>query len=272
MQLLDPEAVFRTVDLTGVFVNAVLGGAIARSLKLDIIGFLVLAVLSGLGGGMIRDALLQDGRPVALSDPAYLITALVGTGLVFNLPIKGRWMHRGLTAADSLALGCWAATGASKGLAAGLGWIPAIMLGMITAVGGGAVRDVCVGRVPGIFGGNTLTATTAFVSALTMAAAWELGRPNWGMAAAILLAALLTALTRRLGWTLPGQGGWDVGSAGLQLARTASAKRPRIVVHKGKLGRQRSERNEQARTGTIPIIQIERDDSPSAGSGDDAED
>ena len=82
MQLLDPEAVFRAVDLAGVFVNAVLGGAIARSLKLDIIGFLVLAVLSGLGGGMIRDVLLQNGRPVALSDPTYLITALIGTGLM----------------------------------------------------------------------------------------------------------------------------------------------------------------------------------------------
>lgn len=112
MQLLDPEAVFRAVDLAGVFVNAVLGGAIARSLKLDIIGFLVLAVLSGLGGGMIRDVLLQNGRPVALSDPTYLITALIGTGLIFNLPIKGRWMHRALSAADALALDCWAATGA----------------------------------------------------------------------------------------------------------------------------------------------------------------
>ena len=272
MQLLDPEAVFRTVDLTGVFVNAVLGGAIARSLKLDIIGFLVLAVLSGLGGGMIRDVLLQSGRPVALTDPAYLITAMVGTGLVFNLPIKGRWMHRALTAADSLALGCWAATGASKALAAGLGWIPAIMLGMITAVGGGAVRDVCVGRVPGIFGGNTLTASTAFVSAVTMVVAWEMGRPNWGMAAAILLAAALTALTRKLGWTLPGQGGWDVGSAGRQLARTASAKRPRIVVHKGRLGRQRSERNEQVRTGMIPIVQIKGDGSSARGSAEQTED
>ena len=269
MQLLDPEAVFRAVDLAGVFVNAVLGGAIARSLKLDIIGFLVLAVLSGLGGGMIRDVLLQNGRPVALSDPTYLITALIGTGLIFNLPIKGRWMHRALSAADALALGCWAATGASKGLAAGLGWIPAIMLGMITAVGGGAVRDVCIGRVPGIFGGNTLTATTAFVSALTMAAAWELGRPNWGMGAAILLAALLTVLTRTLGWMLPGQGGWDVGSAGRQLARTASAKRPRIVVHKGRLGRQRSQRNEQARTGMMPIVQVEREDSAASDKDDD---
>lgn len=262
MHLLDPEAVFRAVDLIGVLVNAVLGGAIARSLKLDVIGFLVLGVLSGLGGGMIRDALLQAGRPVALTDPAYLITAMIGTGVAFNLPLRGRWTHRVLTSADSLALGCWAATGTSKALAVGLGWIPAIMLGMITAVGGGAVRDVCIGRVPGIFGGNTLYATTAFLSAITMAVAWDLGRPNWGMGAAILLAALLTVLARRRGWTLPGQGGWDVGSAGRQLARTATAKRPRIIVHKGRLGRRRSERNEQVRTGMIPIVQIEQDDSP----------
>lgn len=55
---------FRAVDLTGVFGNALLGGVVARSEKLDPVGFAALAVLSGLGGGMIRDTLLQRGAPV----------------------------------------------------------------------------------------------------------------------------------------------------------------------------------------------------------------
>ncbi|WP_144793788.1 trimeric intracellular cation channel family protein [Kocuria palustris] len=233
MELLDPETMFRAVDLLGVFVNAVLGGAIARAMKLDLIGFLVLGVLSGLGGGMIRDVLLQIGQPVALTDPAYLTTAMIGTVLAFSLSFEGRWTNRVLVVADSLSLGCWAATGTSKALGAGLGWVPSVMLGMITAVGGGAVRDVCIGRIPAIFGGSTLYATGAFVGAIAMTVAWELGRPNWGMAIAILLAASLTVLARRRGWMLPGQGGWDARLAGRQLARSASARRPRIVVHRG---------------------------------------
>jgi uncharacterized membrane protein YeiH len=61
---------FRALDLTGVFANAVLGGVIARKAKLDPVGFVALAVLSGLGGGLIRDTLLQRGTPIALTDYA----------------------------------------------------------------------------------------------------------------------------------------------------------------------------------------------------------
>lgn len=253
MHLLDPEAVFRAVDLLGVLVNAVLGGAIARAMKLDVIGFLVLGVLSGLGGGMIRDALLQIGQPVALTDPAYLTTALIGTVLAFSLALEGRWANRILVVADSLSLGCWAATGTSKALGAGLGWIPSIMLGLITAVGGGAVRDICVGRVPAIFGGNTLYATGAFVGSIAMTVGWELSHPNWGMASAIVLAAGLTVIARRQGWKLPGQGGWDARLAGRHLARTAVEKRPRIIVHKGtsRRGRRDHETDGEAAGGSV---------------------
>lgn len=234
MQLMEPEMMFRAVDLLGVLVNALLGGAIARALKLDAIGFLVLAVLSGLGGGMIRDVLLQIGQPVALTDPAYLTTALIGTLIAFVLSFESRTANRVLVVADSLSLGCWAATGTSKALGAGLGWIPAIMLGLITAVGGGAVRDIAVGRIPAIFGGNTLYASGALVGSVEMAVLWEIGRPNWGMAAAIITSAALTVIARRRGWKLPGQGGWDVRQAGRQAGRQISrAARPRIHIHRG---------------------------------------
>ena len=101
-----------------------------------------------------------------------------------------------------------AATGTSKALGAGLGWLPSIMIGVVTAVGGGMIRDIAVGRVPLIFGGNTLYATGAVVGSLQMAVLHEAGRPNWGMAASILTAATLTVLARRRGWRLPGAGEW----------------------------------------------------------------
>lgn len=244
MNLLEPESMFRAVDLLGVLVNALLGGAIARALKLDAIGFLVLAVLSGLGGGMIRDVLLQGGQPVALTDPAYLTTAMIGTLIAFVLSFESRGANRVLIVADSLSLGCWAATGTSKALGAGLGWVPAIMLGLITAVGGGAVRDIAVGRIPAIFGGNTLYASGALVGSIEMVVLWELGRPNWGMAVAIVSAAALTVVARRQGWRLPGQGGWDVRQVGRQISKTA---RPRVHIHKGAAHLLRRRRRQRAR-------------------------
>ncbi|MGV0049964.1 trimeric intracellular cation channel family protein [Mycobacterium colombiense] len=81
---------FRAVDLTGVFGNALLGGVVARREELDAVGFAALAVLSGLGGGIIRDTLLQRGTPVALTDFAYLLTALAGAAIAFVFRVDGR--------------------------------------------------------------------------------------------------------------------------------------------------------------------------------------
>jgi uncharacterized membrane protein YeiH len=122
--------------------NAILGGIAARSARLDLVGFVVLGTLSGLGGGIIRDTLLQRGPPVAPTDPYYLIVAIAGATVAFVVRFTGRWSTAPLTLIDALAVGCWAAAGAQRALAAGLGWLPAVTLGVIAAVGGGMVRDV----------------------------------------------------------------------------------------------------------------------------------
>jgi uncharacterized membrane protein YeiH len=195
--------IIRFVDLAGVLANAVLGGIAARSARLDIVGFVILAVMSGLGGGLIRDTLLQQGPPVALTDPAYLVLAITGAVIAFFVPFRGRWSLRSLILLDALAVGCWAAVGAQKTLDAGLGWLPAIVMGIITAVGGGAVRDVMLLRIPRIFGGNTLYATSALVSSIEMVVLSKLGLPTLGSAIAMASGAALSLLARRYGWTLP---------------------------------------------------------------------
>src|SRR5215217_4413880 len=88
-----PE-LLRVVDLLGVLANALLGGVVARQHRLDPVGFGALALLSGLGGGVIRDVLLQRGTPVALTDPAYLFTVLGGAAVAFVIPIDGRVWQR----------------------------------------------------------------------------------------------------------------------------------------------------------------------------------
>ncbi|MCX7522850.1 TRIC cation channel family protein [Microbacterium sp. STN6] len=201
-----PDAVrdvISAVDLAGVLTNAVLGGIAARAARLDIVGFVILAILSGLGGGMIRDALLQHGAVVALTDPYYLVVAIIGAVIAFFIPFKGTWPNRALVLLDALALGCWASVGVQKGLEAGLGWLPAVLLGMVTAVGGGMVRDVLLRKIPTVFGGNTLYATSAFVACIVMLALSELGLPAFGSIFATLAGAALSLLARRFGWVLP---------------------------------------------------------------------
>jgi uncharacterized membrane protein YeiH len=194
---------FRAIDLTGVYANAMLGGVMARAERLDPVGFAILALLSGLGGGVMRDTLLQHGTPVALTDYAYLLTALGGAVVAFVLRVEGRTWDRAFPVLDALALGTWAAAGSQKTLAVGLGWLPAVLLGTITAVGGGMVRDLFLLRVPAIFGGNTLYATSALLASVEMVVLAGIGLPAIGSAVAILSGAALSLLAKRYGWVLP---------------------------------------------------------------------
>lgn len=195
--------VFRGIDLLGVLLNGILGGTIARRKRFDLVGFAILAIVSALGGGMLRDTLLQAGPPVALTDPFYLGTALLGAVVAFVLPLGGRWWNRLFVVGDGVVLGCWAATGAAKALAAGLGVLPAVLLGVTTAVGGGMIRDVVVGDVPAIFGGNTLYATSAVFASGAMIALFEAGQETVGMLVAIVVGAGLSIIARRRRWVLP---------------------------------------------------------------------
>ncbi|GAA3511221.1 trimeric intracellular cation channel family protein [Actinocatenispora rupis] len=201
--------VTRAIDLAGVFASAILGGAVAARERLDVIGFVTLAVISGVGGGLIRDTLLQHGTPVALTDYAYLLTALAGAGVAFLLRIEGRGWNVALLGADALALGFWAAAGAQKTLQVGLGWLPAVLLGTITAVGGGATRDVMMRQVPAIFGG-TIYATAALAASGIVVACTKLGVPTVGLVAGIVLGAGLRLLSVRYNWTLPKGRNWSL--------------------------------------------------------------
>jgi uncharacterized membrane protein YeiH len=202
------QDLFTCIDLTGVLANAVLGGLMARAARMHPVGFIALAILSGLGGGLIRDTLLQHGTPVALTNPAYIPIALVGAAVAFFVPVKGRLWNGAFLFVDALALGCWAATGALKTLADGLPWMPALLLGTITAVGGGMTRDVFLRRVPRIFAGGTLYTTSAVLASGVMVALYGVGDLSIGLGLATATGAGLTLLARWRGWGLPEAPAW----------------------------------------------------------------
>ena len=193
----------RYLDLAGVFSCALLGGAVARTVGLDLFGYLAVGIISGLGGGMIRDVLLQHGTPVALTDYAYPLTAVAGSVVVFLIKISEESWNRLFTALDAAVIGFWAVAGADKTLAVGLGWLSAVLLGTVTAVGGGALRDVILGRVPAVFGGNGLYATVAVAVAGVTVICSYLGAPRIGIGLGIGLALLFRLTAVHFGWNLP---------------------------------------------------------------------
>ena len=201
--------VLRIVDLVGVLANALLGGLVARAARLDPIGFGFLAIVSGLGGGILRDTLLQRGTPVALTDSSYVLTALAGATIAFLLPVEGRLWARVFPYVDALALGAWAAAGAQKALVLGLDWLPAVLIGTVTAVGGGLVRDVLLNRVPSIFGGNTLYATSALAASGVMVLLHGAGYGTAGLVVTTVVGAGLTLAARWRGWQLPDAYAWQ---------------------------------------------------------------
>lgn len=216
---------FRVLDLSGVFTNAILGGIVARDKRLDPVGFAALALLSGLGGGIIRDTLLQHGPPIALTDSLYALTAIAGAMVAFVLPVRGRLWNVSFLLIDALALGCWATVGAQKTLSLGLGWQAALLLGTVTAVGGGALRDLFVQRIPQIFGGNTLYASCAIVASAVVITFWYAGQPNAGALVGTAVGAALCVLARWRGWQL-GEGlAWDYA-----VIRRSGQRLPRVSV------------------------------------------
>ena len=136
------------LDLLGVFVFALAGGALAVEKRLDLFGVLVLAAVTALGGGLVRDVLLGATPPAALDDSRYLVDAL-GAGLVaFAAANRLHRIAPAVRVLDAAGLGLFVAAGTAKALSHGLNPVAAVTLGVITGIGGGMARDVLVGEVP----------------------------------------------------------------------------------------------------------------------------
>ncbi|SIM21072.1 Predicted membrane protein [Mycobacteroides abscessus subsp. abscessus] len=121
MEHWDPSVMFRTVDIAAVAANGLLGGAVARAFRFDIVGFVMLAIVSGMGGGMIRDVLLNSGFPVALTDAGYWVGVLAAAAVAYTIDLGSRWADRLLIVLDFVGMGAWTATGTLKAL----GQVPA---------------------------------------------------------------------------------------------------------------------------------------------------
>jgi uncharacterized membrane protein YeiH len=136
------------LDLVGVFAFALSGGLVAVKKRLDLFGVLVLSAAAALGGGIMRDVLIGRIPPTGISDWRLLTAAMVA-GLVTFLYHPGvERISRFVRVLDAAGLAVFAVGGSLTALGAGANAIPAVIVGVITAVGGGMVRDVLAGQVP----------------------------------------------------------------------------------------------------------------------------
>ena len=163
------------VDLLGTFAFA-LNGALtaARAVHLDITGVVVLGIITAIGGGMLRDVLIGDIPPAAFRLWYYLPVAFAGALLAFWISRPPRLLTHAIEVLDAIGLSLFCVVGALKALSAGLDPAPAIILGTVTAVGGGTIRDVAIRRVPSVLTGG-LYAIPAVVGATIAVVAQPFG-------------------------------------------------------------------------------------------------
>lgn len=193
-----------TLDLVGIFVFAISGGLVAVRNQLDILGVVVLAMATGLGGGVIRDVLIGDVPPPAVVDWRYLSVPVVAGLMTFWFhPAVGR-VERVVNVFDAAGLGMFCVTGALKAHEYGLGPAPSAALGMLTGVGGGVIRDLLAGRVPIVLRYGELYAIPALAGAAVAATGVEVGlQPEVIAIPAVVLASGWRLLALRYGWAAP---------------------------------------------------------------------
>lgn len=200
-------------DFIGTVAFAISGAFVGIHKKMDIFGVNVLAVTTACGGGMMRDLVIGSLPPQMFRNPIYVLVALVVANIVFLLMYRHRHMPKKLAPLydemlfwfDSLGLAAFTADGVMVGIRAGYAdnYFLLWFLGFLTAVGGGALRDVMACQTPDIFRKH-IYAVAAIAGAILMTVLRHyLGQENIPMICGFLLVLILRKLAAHFRWNLP---------------------------------------------------------------------
>ena len=192
------------LDYASVLVFALTGALVASRAQLDLVGFAFVACLTAVGGGTVRDVLLDRNPVFWIGEPFYIAIAVVAAVVVFFTAHLMESRYRWLLWLDSFALAVAVPAGVSAGLAMEQSVPVVVIMGMVTGCLGGLMRDVVVGEVPLVLKQGELYATTALAGALAAVGMIELGGE---LGLALLMCAGVTWALRAgsmaLGWRLP---------------------------------------------------------------------
>lgn len=189
-------------DLAGVFVFALTGALAANRSDMDIFGHIVLAMLPAIGGGTIRDVVL-DVPVFWISAPYYIWVALIAAILVFAFPPKVGKRLTALEWADALGLSLFCVMGTAKTYALTQNVTISVTMGIVTASAGGMMRDVVCNEIPLILK-KEIYATAALLGGIVYCGALSLDVPQtWALLAGGVAAFLLRGCALKYGWSLP---------------------------------------------------------------------
>ncbi len=198
------KRVIAMADIGGTAILALQGTATAMAAGLDLYGVLVIAFVASLGGGIIRDLLLGQAPPASFRYVRYGLTVLAAAFIVI-LARDGSILSSSLTVRflDALGLGLFTVAGTEKALEFGCRSFAAVMIGIISATGGGMLRDVLLGKVPVVLRAD-FYATAAFGGAVVIVLMRRAGVPGElaGLAGGLICIVLRVAAIM-LGWHLP---------------------------------------------------------------------
>ena len=195
-------AVVLVLDLVGTFVFALSGAMVGARNRLDVFGVLVLAFAAGNAGGITRDVLI-GATPVGLADWRYIVVSVAAGTATFLSPETVRRLRDAVLVLDAVGLAVFVVSGGLKALAFGLNPLAAVLLGMLTGIGGGLIRDLLVAEVPTVLRAE-LYAVAGLAGAAVAVAGYSLGLPSLPVAiagAVVCFGVRLVALRR--GWRLP---------------------------------------------------------------------
>ena len=197
------ETAVLILDWTGVIAFAVSGALVASRKQMDIVGFVLLGTVTGIGGGTLRDVLLGANPVFWIEVPSYLVACVVISGIVFFNAHIPQSRYAVLLWFDALGLGIFAVVGAEKALLLGTGSTVAIAMGVITATVGGILRDLLGAESPIVLS-REIYVTAAFAGAATFVASSAIGLPR---EVAVLLGLVigfgLRGAAIQRGWSLP---------------------------------------------------------------------
>ena len=196
------ERFLLVLDFIGTFAFAISGATIGVRHRLDLFGVLVLAFATATFGGILRDILI-GATPAALANWIYLALACSAGLMTFYRHGLVERLRNPVQLFDAAGLALFAVVGASKALAFGLSPFAAVLLGMLSGIGGGIVRDVLVARVPVVLQSD-LYAVAALAAAAVVVVGHRLDlSEEWTLPAGILLCFGLRYMAIRHGWRLP---------------------------------------------------------------------
>ena len=191
------------LDLGGTFVFAISGAVAGIKHRLDLFGVLVLAFVAANFGGITRDILIGAVPPVAISDWRYVLVSVVAGVIVFFWYPAIERLRSPVQVFDAIGLALFAVVGTSKALTFHLGPVAAPLLGMLTGIGGGLVRDVLVSEVPAVFRAE-IYAVAALAGAVVVVGGDSLQFPSAPVS--VVAASIcfgLRMISIRRGWQLP---------------------------------------------------------------------